>query len=57
MKGLLVWTHLGKSRLQELIGNDILDRLETIIPALLRNGEIYSKANLVKIFDAFSGTN
>ena len=57
MKSLLVWTHLGKRRLQELIGNEILDRLETIIPALLRNGAIYSKANLVKIFDAFSGTN
>lgn len=54
-----IWTLLGKSRLQQLIGNDVLDRLETIIPVLLRNGqgEIYSKVNLAKIFDAFSGTN
>lgn len=57
MKDLLVWKHLGKSRLQELIGDDVLDRLETIIPALLRSGELYTITNLVKIFDAFSGTD
>ena len=55
-----IWARLGKSRLQELIGNNVLDRLETIIPALLRNGQIdsiYTRPNLAKIFDAFSGTN
>lgn len=57
MKGLLVWTHLGKSRLQKLIGDDVLDRLEPIIPALLQSGDLYSKKNLVKVFDAFSGTD
>lgn len=58
-----IWGYLGKSRLQELIGSDVLSKLEIILPALLRDSsvsrpeDIYSKENLVKIFDAFSGTN
>src|SRR5262245_61641725 len=54
-----IWSVLGKPRLQELVGNKLLSRLEVLLPAI-RPGEleadtIYSNDGLCRIFNAFSG--
>ena len=54
------WSFLGLSRLQELIGPSVLERLETLLPAL-RQGvtphTIYSRDGLSSIFNSFSGAS
>jgi DNA repair protein RadD len=55
---LEIWSFLGKARLQELIGEDVLTRLETLLPALdpkLTPHTIYSSEGLASVFNAFSG--
>ena len=54
-----IWSSLGKARLEELVGAQLLSRLEGLLPAL-RPGEleidtIYSSDGLCRIFNAFSG--
>lgn len=52
-----IWNAFGKARLQELIGQDVLARLETLLPALQSNvtpHDIYSRTGLSSIFDSFS---
>lgn len=54
------WGFLGKARLQQLIGQEVLNRLETLLPALnpeLNLASIYSTAGLASIFNAFSGAS
>ncbi|MBF0239796.1 MAG: DEAD/DEAH box helicase [SAR324 cluster bacterium] len=54
----MIFNHLTKSKLQEMIGQSVLDKLEKIIPALRGNdtdpNEIYRKETLVMIFSSFS---
>jgi DNA repair protein RadD len=54
-----VWAALGKARLQQLIGEKVLERLETLLPTLrpdeLNPDQIYSHAGLTQIFEAFAG--
>jgi superfamily II DNA or RNA helicase len=54
-----VWAALGLARLQALIGESVLERLETLLPALRPNDmnpdKIYSRAGLTQIFEAFAG--
>ena len=53
-----VWTSLGKARLEKLIGEDVLTRLERLLPALkpeLTPLNIYSTRGLSSIFDSFAG--
>ena len=55
-----IWSFLGKARLQELIGEHVLSRLETLIPALkpgLTPHTIYSSDGLSSIFNSFSGAS
>ena len=57
-----LWQYLGKKELQELIGDSILDQLESILPALESDSlddpsSIFNKNNLVKIVEAFQGGN
>lgn len=59
---MMLWQHLGKKELQELIGDSILDQLESILPALDSEttddpSTIFNKSNLIKIVDAFQGGN
>jgi DNA repair protein RadD len=54
------WNSLGKARLQQLIGVDVLDRLATLLPVLdsgLTPDSIYTNIGLSSIFDAFSGAS
>lgn len=57
----MIFNNIPKQRLQELIGQSVLDRLENIIPALkgdeIDPNEIYRKETLVKIFSSFSNSN
>lgn len=52
------WSMLGKARLQQLIGADVLNRLVTLLPALrpgsFDTDQIYSNHGLNQIFEAFS---
>ncbi len=53
-----IWSFLGKARLQALIGDDVLNRLETLLPALkpgLTPHTIYSSDGLSSIFNSFAG--
>lgn len=54
-----VWSALGIARLQQLIGEDVLERLEILLPALrpeeIDPDTIYSRAGLTQIFEAFAG--
>jgi superfamily II DNA or RNA helicase len=55
-----VWSILGKARLQELIGEDVLERLAILLPALQPDTDqslVYTSDGLTKIFDSFSGAN
>ncbi len=56
----MIFTHLTKPKLQELIGQTVLDRLERIIPVIKGDetdpNEIYRKDTLVKIFTSFSNS-
>ena len=54
------WSLLGKARLQELIGENVLSRLETLLPALkkeLTPDVIYTSDGLSTIFNSFSGAS
>jgi len=54
-----IWRHLGKARLQQIVGDDLLERLERFLPAIdpgytpLR---LYSADGLSAVVDAFYGT-
>lgn len=52
-----VWKILGKAQLQRHIGAHMMERLEYLLPALqgeeYDNDTIYTKASIIKIFDAF----
>ena len=54
-----IWKVFSKEELQELIGLSTLERLERLIPALIKDtGDpdlIYYKETLCQIFDAFTG--
>lgn len=54
-----IWKNLGKPKLQQLIGEKQLDRLEKLLPGLKKGNfdpnDIYSLDGLTKIFDAFYG--
>jgi DNA repair protein RadD len=53
-----IWGALGKSALQDLIGSSVIDRLESILPGLVKdydNGLLFTKEGLIKVFDAFFG--
>jgi DNA repair protein RadD len=54
-----IWSVFGKPELQGYIGEETIDRLQTILPALLgvdwNPDEILYKQNLVEIFEAFAG--
>lgn len=55
-----IWGSLGKPRLQQLIGVDVLDRLEKLLPILdckITPDSIYTKEGLISIFEAFSGAS
>jgi DNA repair protein RadD len=56
----MIFNNLPKQKLQELIGQSVLDRLENIIPVLKGDetdpNEIYRKETLVKIFSSFSNS-
>jgi DNA repair protein RadD len=56
-----IWSALGFAKLQALIGIDLLERLETLLPILQSNGldynYIYSRDGLCKIFDAFGSAS
>jgi DNA repair protein RadD len=54
-----IWSLLGKAKLQALIGEEVLSRLQTLLPALkpgLTPHTIYSSDGLSSIFDSFAGT-
>lgn len=57
----MIFHNIPKPKLQELIGQSVLDRLENIIPVLKGDetdpNEIYRKETLVKIFSSFSNSN
>lgn len=57
----MIFNNIPKPKLQELIGQSVLDRLENIIPVLKGDetdpNEIYRKETLVKIFSSFSNSN
>jgi DNA repair protein RadD len=53
-----IWSFLGKARLEKLIGEDVLGRLETLLPALKPEFTpltIYSREGLSSIFNSFAG--
>ena len=55
-----IWSNLGKARLQELIGEPVLDRLSLLLPALqpeVDQNVVYSNEGLARIFDSFAGAN
>jgi DNA repair protein RadD len=56
----MLFNQLPKKELQHLIGQDVLDRLENIIPVIsednIDENEIYRKETLVKIFSSFSNS-
>ncbi len=55
-----IWSVLGKARLQELIGEKVLARLEELLPALnpdFDQGKIYSREGLTQVFEAFAGAS
>ncbi|MEQ8552136.1 MAG: DEAD/DEAH box helicase [Cyclobacteriaceae bacterium] len=56
----MLFNNLTKSKLQDLIGQSVLDRLERIIPVIKGDktdpNEIYRKETLVKIFSSFSNS-
>jgi DNA repair protein RadD len=55
-----IWNSLGKAKLQQLIGVEVLDRLETLLPILalgVTSDSIYTKEGLASIFEAFSGAS
>ena len=55
-----VWALLGKARLQELIGESVLTRLEELLPALnpdFDQAKIYSREGLTQVFEAFAGAS
>lgn len=55
-----IWSFLGKARLQELIGEQVLSRLERLLPALrptLTPHVIYTSDGLSSIFNSFSGAS
>jgi len=53
----MIWKYLSKSILQEKVGEPLLDRLETVSPALPDLAtdplKIYTKNNLILIYNAF----
>ncbi|KYG84186.1 hypothetical protein AWW67_03495 [Roseivirga seohaensis] len=57
----MLFSNLTKPKLQELISESVLDRLERIIPVIKGDAtdpnEIYRKDTLVKIFTSFSNSN
>lgn len=57
----MIFNNIPKPKLQELIGETVLDRLEKIIPVLKGDetdpNEIYRKETLVKIFSSFSNSS
>ncbi|MEQ8925008.1 MAG: DEAD/DEAH box helicase family protein [Fulvivirga sp.] len=57
----MIFQHLTKPKLQQLIGTSVLDRLERIIPVIKGEAtdpnEIYRKDTLVKIFSSFSNSS
>ncbi|MEQ8470613.1 MAG: DEAD/DEAH box helicase [Marinoscillum sp.] len=57
----MIFNNLTKPKLQELISESVLDRLERIIPVIKGDAtdpnEIYRKDTLVKIFTSFSNSN
>jgi len=56
----MIWENLSKARLQSIIGNELLERLEHLLPVLSSkdydNNELYRKTNLIKVFNAFITT-
>lgn len=53
-----IWGALGKSALQSLIGSSVIDRLESILPGLVKeydNSLLHTKEGLIKVFDSFYG--
>lgn len=53
-----IWSSLGKARLQELIGEGVLSRLEVLLPAVdpsFDQAAIYTRDGLSKVFDSFAG--
>jgi DNA repair protein RadD len=55
-----IWSILGKARLQELIGETVLARLEKLLPALnpdFDQNKIYSSEGLAQVFEAFAGAS
>lgn len=53
-----IWGALGKSALQDLIGSSVIDRLESILPGLVKDYDealLYTKEGLIKVFDSFFG--
>ena len=57
----MIFNNIPKPKLQKLIGQSVLDRLQSIIPVLKGDetdpNEIYRKETLVKIFSSFSNSN
>src|SRR5256885_820443 len=53
-----IWGALGKGALQRRIGLPVIDRLETLLPGLIKdyNGDsLHEKDGLIQIFDSFFG--
>jgi DNA repair protein RadD len=55
-----IWSNLGKSQLQDLIGVELLGRLERLLPALDATtvpDNIHTSQGLSAVFDSFSGAS
>lgn len=53
-----LWGAFGKAKLQELIGEDVIERLETVLPGLVKNYDpnlLFEKQGLIQVFDSFFG--
>jgi|SRR5579871_49096 len=53
-----VWAALGKAKLQQLIGHEIIDRLEILLPGLRKDTDsssLHQMDGLVAVFNAFFG--
>lgn len=55
-----IWGALGKSTLQDLIGPSVIERLEHILPGLVKDYDdnlLHTKDGLIKVFDSFFGAS